>query len=175
MSAWVPLLAAILTAPITLLAVWFGSWLTRGNQQQQWIREQRLKVYVDILECCHLLTLASDKVRQSIKADNEDREILINTLSERSSDINTIDARIVLLLSGNVRKSANELVIYCGKVISSASGNDPPIMHREWRNLRFHKYWDLRHKFVSYAHVDLGIEQPKKTNAIWKRLTWKKR
>jgi DNA-binding transcriptional regulator YdaS (Cro superfamily) len=54
----VELVIAIIAAVAGLAGAWLGTWLGNRGAQDQWLREQRIKAYTDLIQSVQDLTLA---------------------------------------------------------------------------------------------------------------------
>jgi hypothetical protein len=58
----VVLITALVTGVVSVSGIWFGSYLTRGNEDRKWRRDRCLQAYSEVLEAVYMVGFEADRV-----------------------------------------------------------------------------------------------------------------
>ncbi len=149
-----PVLAAL--SPMAgLFGVWLGQWIARHNTQDQWIKDQKLKVYSDVLRAINEYSLwlldASEEIKFGSQARGEIRNTLNKQNQQVTADFHAAYATAPLFVS----KSSMALIDRARPVFYSHSGPFPEL-DPDKLDGKYEELAQISKELVANAQSDLG-------------------
>jgi hypothetical protein len=151
-----PVLAAL--SPITgLFGVWLGQWISRRNTETQWLKDQKVKVYGDVLRAMNEYSLWLLDASEEIKFGGQARGEIQNTLNKQSQQIAAEFHSAYAVAPLFVSKPSMELIERARPIFYSHSGpfagyeQDPDKL-----DAKYEKLLAIRKELVADARSGLG-------------------
>lgn len=147
-----PVIASIATGASTLIGAWIGGSVAKSSAERQWLKEQRLKAYTDLLREADEFVDRADAVHY---ATSQPSGLPRRLLLEQHSALYRAEDRVQLIGAHSVQKSLRDLVGYCGTILSKQAFATPKVSETEWTKIRALDYGPLYGAFKRDARTDL--------------------
>lgn len=163
-------ITAIVTGIASVTTLWFGSSLTRGNEDVKWRRDHVLEAYTDFARTIDLIRAESDRIYIAIECTTPEHVKQAEVIFEKLLEMDRISYRIYLLAPDVVRAKMNALTDHLSKEVAHQSIKCPK-MDKDERSASMTQTAELQVAFMNAARNDLGVNRPLYTieewSAIW--------
>lgn len=140
-----------------LFGVWLGQKIARRNTETQWLKDQKVKVYGDVLRAMNEYSLWLLDASEEIKFGGQARGEIQNTLNKQCQQIAAEFHAAYAIAPLFVRKPSMELIDRARPVFYSHSGpfagyeQDPDKL-----DAKYEKLLQIRKELVADAQADLN-------------------
>jgi hypothetical protein len=160
------LITAIVTGAISVTGIWFGSNLTRRNEDWKWRRDHALEAYSDFVRAADLLRKETDQIYFTLDCGTVEHVKKADVVYEKLHEMNRTTARIFLLAPDEVREKMHAFTDCMNKQIVPRSIRCPKIAVDEW-NAAMTASAEPQVAFMNAARNDLGVHRPLYTVEEW--------
>jgi hypothetical protein len=160
------LLVALITALGTGASIWFGSYLTRGNEDRKWRRDRCLEAYSEVLRAVESVRFEADATYFGADCGTEEHAKQHEIVLEKVAEMYRTEQRVRLVAPDEVNARLGALTHHVGTEIGAKLSKCPKI-DEGGRKSATEKFAELLVRFNNEARNDLGIHPPLHTFEEW--------
>jgi hypothetical protein len=154
------LLLVLITALVTgVPSIWFGSYLTRGNEDRKWRRDRCLEAYSEVLRAVDSVRFEADATYFGADCGTEEHAKQHEIVLEKVAEMYRTEQRVRLVAPDEVNARLRALAYHVGTEIGAKLSKCPKI-DEGGRKSAMEKFAELLVRFTNEARNDLGIHPP---------------
>lgn len=165
----VVLITALVTGVVSVSGIWFGSYLTRGNEDRTWRRDRCLEAYSELLRTVEMVRFEADAAYSGADCGTQEHAKQHGIVLEKVTEMYRTEQRVNLVAPDEVNARLGALAYHVGTEIGAKLSKCPKIDESE-RKSAMKKLATLLVHFINQARNDLGIHPPLHTIEEWKKI-----
>jgi hypothetical protein len=162
------LITALVTGVVSVTGIWFGSNLTRHNEDWKWRRDHALEAYSDYLQAVGTVRFEIGRIYYAADCRSDDHAKLRDLILEKVADVDRISQRLFLLAPLDVNAKIYALAEHMGEV-AKQSAKCPKIDENEIK-AAMTKSAELQVAFMNAARNDLDVNPPLQNMDSWSKI-----
>lgn len=148
------LVTALVTGVVSFTGIWFGSNLTRGNEDLKWRREHALEAYSNYIRLIDTIIHEASKAYRA-ECGTEELRKSADILVEKLNELHLTSDRIILLSTTDLQKPFSDLSRFVPELAEQYT-TCPKIPKAQAAETRS-KLAELQASFMMNARNDLGV------------------
>jgi hypothetical protein len=161
----VVLITALVTGVVSVSGIWFGSYLTRGNEDRKWRRDQALEAYSEFIRLVNAITVEAGNV-YVIECGTEEFLRHQVVLFENLAELYRTNDRVILLASDELQAPLTALIKHVTGAFVTKSSQCPKAPDAEVK-ADGARLAELNTDFIFKARNDLGVLGTPKKPRWW--------
>jgi hypothetical protein len=162
------LITALVTGIVSVTGIWFGSSLTRGNEDWKWRRDHALEAYSTFMQAVDQLRKETDNL-YFVDCDTDAWVKQADLLYDKIIELDRATSRVFLLAPRDVINKMDDLTDNLRNGLVKVSRKCPKIDKDEWKTSGLVSA-PPQAAFMNAARNDLGVHPPQYSIAEWTRI-----